>query len=282
LEPRSVQEAVRLLAEHNGEIKVLAGGTDLLVSMKLRRLKPRYLVSIMKIPGLQGMSFNPESGLRIGAATTIRSLERSALIAQHYPLLSDAAKSFASVQVRNMATLGGNICSASPGADFATSLLALNTQVKIVGPDGERTASLEGFFTGPDRCAFRPDEILTEFLIPSPKPKTGSAFMKLGRVSMDLAKVNAAVVLTVDGDFCKDVSIALGAAAPTPMKARKAEAVLRGRKLTNEAIEKAAQAASAEAQPRTSFRSTAQYKREAIKVLVRHCLMLAFERKPSK
>jgi carbon-monoxide dehydrogenase medium subunit len=232
----------------------------------------------MKIPELQEVGFNPESGLHVGAATTIRTLEKSDIITKQYPLLVDTVKSFGSVQVRNMATLGGNICNASPGADFATPLLALGTQVKIVGPKGARTVTLDRFFTGPDQCVLESHELLTEFHIPAPKPRTGSAFIKIGRVAVDLSKVNAAAVLTTKDGVCEDVSIAMGATAPTPMRAKNAEATLKGQKITDKIIDVATQTASDESKPRTSLRSTAEYKRKAIKALVKRCLKLALNR----
>jgi len=278
LEPTTIEEALSILNRYDGRAKILAGGTDLLVSMKLRLLKPDCVVNIMKIPDLQGVSFNPKSGLHIGAATTIRALEESDVIAKQYLLLADTVRSFGSAQVRNMATVGGNICNASPGADFATPLLALDAQVKIVGPKGARTVTLDRFFTGPDQCALEPDELLTGFRVPAPKPGTGSAFVKIGRVAVDLSKVNVAAVLTAERGVCEDVGMALGAAAPTPMRARNAEATLKGQKITDKTVETAAQVASDESKPRTSLRSTAEYKREVVKTLAERCLKLALSR----
>jgi len=277
LEPGSVGDAVSMLSEHSGDVKVLAGGTDLLIYMKLRVLKPGFLVDIKKIPSLGGVQLDSD-GLHIGAATTIRTLERSGVVGEKCPLLMDTIASFGSVQVRNMATLGGNICNASPGADFATPLLALGTQLKIVGSGGERTVGLDGFFTGPDQSVLKGDELLTEFIIPPSKLGAGSAYMKLGRVSMDLSKVNVAAVVKVEGGVCVDVGIALGAVAPTPIRAKAAEAALKGKGPTAEVIGEAGAAASAESSPRTSLRSTAEYKREVVGVLVKRCLGLALKR----
>jgi len=277
LEPKTAEEAVSILSQYGGTAKPLAGGTDLLIQMKLRTLKPACLVNVKKIPGFNVVRAEAEA-LHIGAATTIRVLERSDLVRKQYPLLSDVIQSFGSVQVRNMATIGGNICNASPAADFATSLLALYTQVKIVGPNGVRMASLDGLFTRPDQCALKPDELLAEIMISYPKPGTGSAFMKLSRVKTDLAKVSVAVVLTLKGGVCEDVRIAMGAVAPTPMRAMNAEAALTGQSLTDEAIEGAAEAASAESKPLASVGSTEEYKREAVRAMVKRCLNLAMKR----
>jgi len=277
LEPKTVQEATSMLSQYNGEAKPLAGGTDLFIYMKTRQLKPKYIVNVKKIPEFRGLR-SESDGLHIGAATTIRALERSDLIAKQYPLLTDVISSFGSVQIRNMATIGGNICNASPGADFAAPLLALGTQLSIVAPSGERKMPLEEFFTGPNLSNLQTDELLVELILPVPKTGTGSAFIKLRRVSMDLCKVNVAAVLTVKGGVCEEVSIAMGAVAPTPVRAKNAEAMLKGKPLTNQTIESAASAASVESKPRTSLRSTAEYKREVVRALVKRCLNLALER----
>lgn len=278
LEPMSVKEAVSMLAKHRGEAKILAGGTDLLPFMKMRMLKPSYVVNIKKIPNLDYVKYSVKGGLRIGALTTFRNVEKSELIKEKYPLLLDAATTMGSTQVRNVATVAGNICNASPAADMAPPLLVLDSRLRIAGRRGERTIPLENFFAGPDKNVLDPAEMLTEIQSRSLPRGTGTAFLKIGRVSMDLAKVSVAVAFRSVKGTCESLRIALGATAPTPIRAKRAEKLLEGRRLDDKVIEEAAQTASDEAKPRPSLRSTVEYKREAVRVLVRRAMQTALSR----
>ncbi len=270
-EPRTIREALELLARWGEAARILAGGTDLLVQMKMRRVEPKCVINIKRIPELDYVREGP-TGVRIGAATRLRRLERSGTIRRLFPALYRAIRWMASVQVRNMATIGGNLCNASPAADTAPPLMVYGARVKLASVSGERTLPIEDFFTGPGRTAMRPGEMLTEIWIPRQPEGTGSAFIKVARTAMDLAKVNVAVALTLRGWSASDVRIALGSVAPTPMRAREAEAALEGRPPTEDLLRRVGEIASEEIRPITDVRSTAEYRREVTKVIVADAL----------
>ena len=275
LEARSIDEAVSLLGKYDGRAKLIAGGTDLVVQMRRRMKKPEYVINIANIKELNHIHFNEKDGLKIGALTPIRSLEKSAELRQRYPVIGQAASVLASVGIRTIATLGGNLCNASPSADTAPSLIALGAQVKIIGPGGERKVSLEDFFTGPGTTALGRGELLAEVTVPLMPARTGAVYLKHGiRGSIDLAIVGVAAVITLEGngEAVQEAKIVLGAVAPTPMRARKAEAVLKGKKVTEADIEEAARLASNECQPISDVRSTKEYRREMVNVFMKYAI----------
>src|SRR5688572_20387865 len=273
-EPRTVPEAVALLARYAGRAQALAGGTDLLVELKEQLRQADCVVNLKKIPGIDGLSFDAREGLRIGALVTAREIEVSALAQKHYPSLVQATRELGSIQVRNRATIVGNICRASPSADTLPPLIADQARVFIQGGSGTRHVPLEAFFTGPGKTQLRPGELVTEIVVPPPQPHTGKVYIKHGRrKAMELATVGIAVTATRDGD----VRIALGAVAPTVIRARKAEAILSGRKMDGALIEAAARAAAGEAKPISNVRATADYRREMVAVLTRRALARALE-----
>ncbi|NWF56819.1 MAG: xanthine dehydrogenase family protein subunit M [Syntrophaceae bacterium] len=275
-EPHTLAEAVSLLQAQGSSAKVLAGGTDLLVLMKLGKVQPRHIVSISKIPALR---FQTErDGLSLGPLVLHRDLEKSQGVREKFTALFEAARSVTSVQVRNMGTLGGNICHASPAADSPPALIALGAQIKIEGVGGGRAMLLEDFFTGPGKTDLKPGEVLAEIQVPDPGPASGSAFLKLTRVAADLAKVNVAAFIQRDQEVCRECRIASGAVAPTPMRLKQAEAVLRGKRFEEALCRLAGEKAAEEIQPITDIRSTAGYRREVIKVLVRDALLQAWVR----
>jgi len=271
--PTSLEEAVDLLSRYGGEARVLAGGTDLLVKMKQRLVEPRHVINIKNIEELTGIR---EAGgfVHIGAATRLRTIERSELVRVKLPLLCEAVSSMGSVQIRNMATLGGNLCNASPAADTACALLALGAEARIIGPEGARTVPLEEFFVGPGQTVMEADEMLAEVSIPLPEG-AGTSFMKIGRTSLDIATINIAVALKMAGGAVADCRIALGSVAPTPIRAHGAEEFLRGKEPTCEAVEAAANIVSEEIKPITDVRATAEYRREASKHLAVDALTTA-------
>jgi len=271
-EPTSLEEALSLVAEYGEEAKILAGGTDLMVLMMRRKLNPNFVVNITKIRSLSFIDWNKNDGLKIGALSTLRSLEKSREVRENYPLLVSSIKLIGSVQIRNMATIGGNLCNASPAADTAPPLLALDAEVKIAGKAHSRTMPLDGFFLGPGKTALKQGEILTEIHVKNLPPHSGTAFAKMGRTPTDISKVSAAVVLTTKRDKCEDVRIALGAVAATPIRARTAEKTLLGKEISADSLEATSQAAADEARPITDVRSTARWRKGAIKYLVRNLL----------
>jgi carbon-monoxide dehydrogenase medium subunit len=266
LEPTSLEETISLLAEYGDRARVLAGGTDLVVQMKMERLAPRYLVSLRHVPGLAGISVD-EVGVRIGARTSIRAIRRDPRVQALYPALAEACASFSTTQVQVMGTVGGNLCNGSPASDTAPPLIAFDAEVVIAGPDGERRLPLESFFLGPGKTALQPGELLTAVVLPRPRPNTGSVFYKVSRVAADLAKVNGAIVVVRDGDRVADARLVFGSVAPTPFRARKAEAVLVGQVLSDDLVAEAARVASEEVSPIDDVRSTAWYRREIVRVL---------------
>ncbi len=279
LEASTIKEAVSLLSRYREEATAIAGGTDLVVQMRYRDLAPKYLINLKTIQGLDYIS--EESGvLRIGAMTTIRAVETSPLIKERFGVLAQAAHLLGSVQVRNLATIGGNLCHAAPSADTAPPLLALGAKAKLTGPDGTRTIALEDFFEGPGKTVLKEGEILTELQAPSPAARSGGVYLKHSiRKAMDIAFIGAAVVVEManGNGICKDIRIALGAVAPVPMRALKAEAHLRGKKLEEGLLREAGEIASQEISPISDIRCSAEHRSEIVKVFVRRATQQAAE-----
>lgn len=275
-EPGSLDEAVALL--RGGDASPIAGGTDLMVQMKEHVRQPGRVVDLKKIPGMDDFRFDPQGGLVLGALVTTRQVETSPLAQRHYASLARAATDFASIQVRNRATVVGNVCRASPSADTLPALIADGAVLTIHGPQGRRTCRVEDFCTGPGRTTLAEGEIVTHIVLPPPPPCTGKAYIKHGRrAQMELATVGVAVTLTLDGDVCSAVSIVLAAVAPTPLRARQAEVALQGQLLSAAAIAQAADAAAAEARPIGDVRASAGYRREMVRVLTRRAIEQAIE-----
>ncbi len=277
VEPASVQEAVALLAQYGNRAKVLAGGTDLLVHIKMERVAPEAVISIGKIPGLDRIAIQ-DGHLRIGACATIRAMQKDERIQAHYPALVDACAGFSTTQVQAMGTVGGNLGNGSPASDSAPALMALGAEVEITGPDGSRRLPLEEFFLAPGRTALQKAELLTDVILPQPQIGTGSAFLKISRVAADIAKASAAVMLVRDGNRIVNCRMAFGSVAPTPMRARQAEQMLIGQAFSQDLVAQAAQVASEEVTPIDDVRSTAWYRREAVRALACDGLHRAWQR----
>lgn len=274
----TIQEAVDLLSHYGEDAKVIAGGTDLLVRMRDGLIQPAALVDIERIPELSRIS-SEDQRLRIGATASIASILESPEVNRFAPVVSEAARQMGAVQLRNRATIGGNLASAVPSADMAPPLLVLEAVAHIIGPSEERTLPLEAFFVGPHQSALRPDEVLTSVDFPMRERGTGAAFVKFGKRSAQvIAVVNVAAWVRLRGFRIEEARIALGAVAPTPIRARRAEALLRGQEIRTELLENAAQVAAAEARPITDFRGTLEFRRELCRVLVRRALEQALNR----
>jgi len=278
-EPKTLREAIGLLGQYSGQASILAGGTDLLVEIKERIRKPNYLVNIKRIPGIDHLIFDENDGLQIGALVTVREVEKSAIVQDKYAGLAQAAKELGSIQIRNRATVAGNICRASPSADTLPPLIADGAAVNIIGLDGERTVVLEEFFTGPGQTVMGSDEVLIGISVPCPEPQTGKAYIKHGRrKAMELATIGVAVVLVLDGEVCQSARIVLGAVAPTPIRVPEAENVLRGSIINKSAIQQAAELAMAASKPISDVRSSADYRRKMVRVLTSRAIEQALER----
>lgn len=272
---QSLEEVLDLLARHPGDARILAGGTDLLVEMRHGRLRPGIVVDAKGVRELGEMRHDPVAGLTIGALVTIHALETSPIIRAKFPSLSEAAGVLGSYQVRHRATVGGNLCHASPAADMAPALIGLGTTARIVSRDGERRVPIEDFFVGPGRTVLRDGELLASVHVPGPRPRSECRYVKHSiRKAMDLAIVGVAVALGIeDGDRCADARIALGAAAPVPMRARGAEDRLRGQQLDQASIREAARVAFEEARPMSDVRASAEYRRQMVRVLTERTVM---------
>jgi aerobic carbon-monoxide dehydrogenase medium subunit len=279
LEARTLPEAIAMLAQDE-RTRIVAGATDFLVRWRQGLWKPRAVLSIQRIPELDRIDYSPATGLGLGPLVTIRTLERHPLIQQHYPALSQAATTFAGVQIRNLATVGGNICNASPAGDSLPALLAYEAECRLIGPEGERLIPLESFVLGPGRTALQPAEILTELHLPPPQPHTGGLYIKHSpRSAMDISTVGVASVVTLEGGngVCREVRIALGAVAPTVLRARAAEGLLRGQRLEAGLIQEAARAAMEEASPIDDLRGTARHRRAIVEALTGRTLRSALQ-----
>lgn len=274
LAPKTVKEACSYLSEYQGKARIIAGGTDLMVSVKNRAEEPAWIIDLKNIPALKYISHD-KKGLVIGTLATIYDVESSSIVNEKFGVLADAARQMGSPQVRYMATVTGNICRAAPSADMAPALIALDASVRIISTGGERMVKLEMFFIGPGKSILRSDEICTEIQIPNPPLNTSGVYLKMtAGPSVGIALVGAAVILTFDSERASvvDARIALGSVAPTPLRATEAENILKGNVPDGELIEKAARAAAAEARPISDIRSSAEYRKEMVKVLVNRAL----------
>lgn len=272
--------AVALLAEHGPSVKVLAGGTDLLVEFKSASRVPRVVVDISRAADMKGIAVT-DRGLRIGALVTHAEIMRSPLIREMFPALAVAAQSIGAVQTRNMGTLGGNLVTGVPSMDSGPTLVALDAQVAIAGPGGRRQMALSGFFAGSRKTMLEPEELLLEIIIPTKNLGKPADFQKFGlRKGQALALVNVAASLWNDRErnVCVAPRIALGAVAPTVIRAPAAEEYLEGRAITSKAIAEAARIAAGEARPISDFRASAEYRRDLIAVLTRRALASATAR----
>lgn len=277
--PKTVKEVVATLKKHGKKAMIVAGGTDLLVKMKGRALGPDVIVDIKRVAGLSEIKFDKKNGLSIGACVTMREAELSPLVRKNYPGVAEGAEIVGSVQIRNRATVVGNLCNAAPSADVAPALVAHGARVRITGPKGTRSLLLESFFAGPGRTILAPGEWVTHVLAPPPPPRTGSAYVRhTTREAMDIAVVGvgAAITLAPKDGVCKDVRIVLGAVAPTPVRATHAEALLRGRKLTDALIAQAGEAAASEdARPISDQRGSAEFRRDLTQVMTERMIKQA-------
>jgi len=278
--PESMEEAFGLLKEYGPDGRLIAGGTDVMIKLKEGRISPRCLISLRHLKGLDHIT-EQDGELRIGSMVTHRMLEVSTLIGKKYPIIIDAVSNIGSVQIRNVATVGGNIVNAVPSADSAIPLITLGAEVRMKGPKGERSMPLTDFFIGPGETRLEPDEIVMEFVIPRLPPHTGGAYCKhTRRAAMELPILGVAVQVSLEADMktCLDARIGLGVLAPIPMRAKNAEAILKGKKLDDKVLREAGTAAAKECKARDSVRGRAWYRKDMVEVLVRRMAKLAIER----
>lgn len=282
LKPTTIEEAVEMGKKYGSEAKYFAGGTDVLVNLKnYPEEAVKFLISLRYVNEQMNYISLENGELKIGALTSHRDLEQSDLIRGKYQVLYDAVSQIGSVQIRNVATIGGNICSSLPSADTASPLLVLNAKLKIIGQEGEKVVALEDIFLGYAQNMLKAGDIVTEIIIPEKQSYADGAYYKLGRrKAMELPIVGAAVYLVMDNDLdiCLDAKVALTTAAPVPMLAKKAGEELKGKQIDSDSLAQAGNIAVQESSPRSSSRSTVEYRKEVIPVIVRRAGLEAYER----
>jgi carbon-monoxide dehydrogenase medium subunit len=282
LAPKNLDEAVSLHESYGGRAKYIAGGTDVLVKIKEGKLAPDYLISLKGILDQERPYLNHETGeLFIGAFLTHSAIEKSSIVRLNYPILHDAVKNIGSVQIRNVATIGGNLVNAVPSADGAIPLIALDGKAQIYGTKGRRSVDLGRFFLGPGQCDLDRGEILLEIVIPPLLPRTGGAYVKHGRrEAMELPMLGVGTLLSLeeDGATCAQARICLGVAAPTPLRCLEAEKYLVGKTVDEASLAEAGRIAAEESRVRDSIRGLAWYRREMVGVLVKRMGLKALER----
>ena len=272
LAPTSLDEACALLQEHEGDAKLLAGGTALVMWLRMGLLSPGYVIDLENVPGLDGITYDPADGLRIGAGVKHRDLELCPEVQEHYPLLRETFHKVAQPRIRLMATVGGNLSHGDPMTDPGASFMALDAEVTLRGSRGERTLSVEEFFVDYYETALEPDEILTSIHVPPPAGAVWSHIKFTPRSEEDFATVGVAVTLTGAGGRCDDARVALNSVGPTIFRARAAEDVLRGRDLSPARLEEAGAAAADASDPIEDVRGSSDYKRDLTAVFVRRAL----------
>lgn len=279
--PDSLEACLQVLAARGSEARLVAGGTDLLPQLKNGLLRPGCVVDLSGVAELRTVVVNG-SGARVGAAASARDLELAPELRRAYPALAEAAGLVGSIQVRNLATIGGNICNAAPSADLAPPLVALEAEAVIAGPRGRRRVSLDDFFTGVRRTVLQPDELLVELVLPARPVGSGATYVRhTPRRELDIAVVGVASRLDVQGGRCVKARVVLGAVAPTPVRAGAAEALLEGQTLSQTLLEQAAEAAVESARPISDQRGSAEFRRHLVRVLTRRTLETAWQRAQS-
>jgi carbon-monoxide dehydrogenase medium subunit len=281
LEPTTVAEACALLKQHAGEAKVFAGGSHLTILMKQGLYQPRALVNIKKIPELRGIQYHPARGLTIGALVSHRELETSAVVKETFPVLCEAEREVANIRVRNMGTIGGNLASGEPLTDLSQIFISLDGQAKIAGPSGEREIAIEDLFLDFYTTSLAEDEILTHVVLPPLPPCSGVEYLRFSSSSVvDKPSVGVAVRLTLAprDHLIETARIVLGCVGATPVRARKAEALVTEKKLTLELAQNAGAMASQECSPTSDLRGSEQYKRAIVLTLVKRGVAKAYER----
>ncbi len=279
--PATLREAVKLLSHDNA--RALAGGTDLIVQMRIRRLQPERVVDVKNVPELNELRVSPRSGLRIGAAVPCHRIYEDPEIAERYPGIVDSAAIIGGIQIQGRASFGGNLCNASPSADTIPVLIAYGARVEITGPDGPRRVFVKDFCTAPGQSVLQPGELLVAIQIPHNRKSSGAHYLRfIPRNEMDIAVVGAGAYVELGGrgrgQTFRKVRIGLGAVAPTPLNAAAASARLEGQPVNEESIAAAAEEARAVARPISDMRGPAEYRTHLVGVLTRRALIGAVKR----
>jgi carbon-monoxide dehydrogenase medium subunit len=280
LKPGTLQEALSMLADHKDECKIICGGQSLLVVMRQGMVVTDYLIDIKGLDELSYITHDGKEGLKIGATTTHRSIEKSELIKQKCPVLSEIEKKVASIQIRNWGSIAGNLAHGDAQAgDLAPTLIALNAKVKLASSKGNRVMPLEEFYTGFFENALSNDELMVEVQVPPVRPRTATAYTKFNLIGNDQGIVGVASTVTVDqSGACQEARIVLGNAGVIPIRAKNAEQVLKGKKLADKLLDEAGEAAAGEAEPVSDIHASEEYRRHLIKVLTMRMVKRAWER----
>ncbi len=277
--PTSLDAALNLLAEKSEGARVLSGGTDVMVKMSHGLLKPEALIAIQGIGELDGIRFDAEQGLTIGAGARLAETAAHPDVINHYPALVHAILSMANVEVRNMGTVAGNLCNAAPSADTAPPLMTMKAEVTLRSLKGERRLSLDEFFKGPGLTAMDHGEIMTSIHVPAPAQGAGSSYKRIScRCGVDIAAVGVGVTAIIEDKACREARVVLGAVAPVPMRATKTEEMMQGREWTEELMVRGCSRASEEAKPISDVRATAEYRKRMVSVLTYRAFEEAAER----
>jgi carbon-monoxide dehydrogenase medium subunit len=273
-QPQSLKEAYQFMEKGSaGNARYIAGGTDILWRIRQKAVEPDALISLRGVEGLRGIHQN--GGLSLGGMTLFRDVERHSGVVLDYAALAQAAAVLANPQIRNVATLGGNLCNAAPSADSAPPLLVMEAVVVLEGPAGRREVALEHFFKGPGQTVLDRTEVLTRIRIPERQPRTGSAFLKAGRLKQDIAVVNAAALVVMKGNQCAKCRLAIGAVAPVPLRLKSVEKLVEGQEISPGLLERACELAEKEVSPISDVRSTEEYRRTMAGVLAKEVIQKA-------
>jgi CO/xanthine dehydrogenase FAD-binding subunit len=266
--PETIGDACELAGKLGEGTMFMAGGTDLLIKIKRKLLNVSAVIDTKKIKELNKITFDEKNGLVIGATVTLTAIENHLLVKEKYPAIAEAAAATANVQIRNMASVAGNLCNAAPSAENAPVLMAMGASVTVESRDGKRTVKLDEFFTGPGQNVLKQGELVTCINVPVPPKGSGTSYQHISaRGKVDISAVCVGAMLIMKGDICEDARIFLGAVAPTPMMAKNAQDILKGKKVTEDILQTAGIAASKECKPITDMRATAEYRTLMVAVL---------------
>jgi aerobic carbon-monoxide dehydrogenase medium subunit len=276
-EPTTLKKTFSLMEKYGDGARVMAGGTALIIMMRQRLLTPKVVISLGRIPKFDRITYNNKDGLRIGAGARHRDIELSPAVRKHYPLLQETFRKVAQPRIRNMGTVGGNLAGGDPLTDPGASLIALDAEVTLASGNGQRRLRLDEFFIDYYQTALEPGELLTEVHVPPPQRPGWSHIKFTPRSIEDFATVGVAITLKASNGTCEDVRVGLNSVASTIVRARKAEEVLRGKSITDAALQEMGEVAATECDPTDDNRGSAEYKREMVKVLVRRAVQEALQ-----
>jgi len=277
-EPTTLKKAFSLMDKYGDDARVIAGGTALIIMMRQRLLTPKVVISLARIPKFDRITFNNKDGLRIGAGARHRDIELSPVVGQHYPLLHETFRKVAQPRIRNMGTVGGNLAGGDPLTDPGASLIALDAEVTLASSTGQRRLRLDEFFIDYYQTALEPGELLIEIHVPLPQRPAWSHIKFTPRSIEDFATVGIAITLKANNGTCEDVRVGLNSVASTIVRARKAEEVLRGKPITDTALQEMGEVAATECDPTDDNRGSAEYKLDLVRVLVPRAAKEALER----